>query len=398
MGRNRGALRALGRQIADAQDDALRRTDARTDRERLVRAVLAPRPRTPWKRRWFAGVALIAAAFSVLMIVARPRPIGFHVGEKEPARVGAWIDGGRAITFADGTRIDLARDARARVADVDERGASIVLETGRATASVVHRDRTRWSVLAGPFTVHVTGTRFETAWDPVAETFEVALHEGGVVVTGPLLGDGRAVHVGETLRVAVKTEQLALTRGDAPSPAAVPADHVDVVAQPPSAPRVSTAAPLRVTWQALAAHGKYKEAMAAVEREGFDGVVARSTAPDLATLGDVTRLSGESGRAMQTLNAIRARFPGTSESAASAFLLGRLSFEQRGQYAEAEQWFSTYLTEEPGGPFAREAEGRLIECKLHRADEEGAREAARRYLENYPGGPHAAKARSLLGD
>jgi TolA-binding protein len=154
--------------------------------------------------------------------------------------------------------------------------------------------------------------------------------------------------------------------------------------------------PARARWQDLAARGKYGEAMAAVEREGFDAVLARGSARDLVTLGDVARFSGEIQKAVETLNAVRARFPGSSESAASAFLLGRLAFEARRDDDGAARWFTVYLSEQPAGPFVREAEGRLIECKQRTGDRAGAREAAARYLERHPDGPHAAMARSLL--
>jgi TolA-binding protein len=401
MGRDRRSLSEFGQLIAGTQDTSLRQVDAKAQKARLVRAVLAP----PWRsgKAWLAGVAAVASAAAVATIVLRPHPIHFQVGEAKPGTVSEWIQGGQTLVFSEGTRIDLAREARARIASVDGHGATVVLESGRATASVFHRDGARWTILAGPFQVRVTGTRLETAWDPASETFELALREGSVTATGPLLGEGRALKEGETLRVFVRAQRLELARGesaaDAPAAPAVPTSIASDEPSPPtSAPAATASAPQRTSWQELASHGKYKEAMAIVEREGFDGVLAKSSAKDLVTLGDVARLSGESAKAVATLNAIRSRFAGSSESAASAFLLGRLAFEQKGALAEAERWFTTYLSEQPAGPFAREAAGRVLECRVRRGDGEGAREAAKRYLDRYPDGPHAAKARSILDE
>ena len=421
MGHDGGSLQELYRLTRAEQDEALRRVDLKPGRARLVREVLAPRSRSAParpRRVWTAGAAgvvALATAAALLFFLLRPRALAFQAGGEATGVPGAWIEGGRAVTFSDGTRLDLTREARARIASIDARGAAVVLESGRASASVVHREGTRWSVLAGPFEVRVTGTRFDVAWDPATEAFELTLREGSVVTTGPLLGDGRAVQRGETLRVSVKAQRLELTRDDAeppPAPASLlPAPTSDAGAEPaapvavpgpgpspsPSVavPGPSPSPPLRPAWLELAAHGKYKDAMTSVDREGFDAVLGRSSARDLATLGDAARLSGDSARATRALQTLRGRFPGTDESAASAFLLGRMAFEG-GNAPEAERWLGTYLAEQPSGPFAREAEGRLLECRERRGDTAGAREAARRYLERYPTGPHAAKAQSLL--
>jgi len=404
MGRERGSLRELGRMVAASQDEALERVDSAARRARLVLAARAPR-KSRAKSWWRASAALVAVVALAFVFFFRPRPIAFRSGDANPGVIGAWIEGGRIVSFSEGTQIELDREARARVASIDERGATCVLESGRMTAAVVHKARARWSILAGPFEVHVTGTRFETAWDPGSEAFELVLEEGSVFVTGPLLGDGRAVQPGERLRVSVKTQELALSRMEiAPlasaavtSSAEAPPMETESARIPPSiADTARASAPRRrPSWQELAARGAYKEAMATAETEDFDAIIARSSARDLATLGDVARLSGDGDRAVKALSAIRSRFSGSNESATAAFVLGRLAFE-RGQYGAAEAWFATYLSEQPGGPFAREAEGRVLECKQHRGDLEGAREAAIRYLDRYPNGPHAAKARNLL--
>ena len=73
-----------------------------------------------------------------------------------------------------------------------------------------------------------------------------------------------------------------------------------------------------------------------------------------------------------------------------------MSFDGSGAYAEAGRWFSTYLAERPGGAFAPEAMGRLMEASEKSGDHTGARQIATRYLAAYPGGAHAALAKSLL--
>jgi outer membrane protein assembly factor BamD (BamD/ComL family) len=66
--------------------------------------------------------------------------------------------------------------------------------------------------------------------------------------------------------------------------------------------------------------------------------------------------------------------------------------------ARAVKWFSAYLSEEPGGAWAREASGRLIEAYQASGDPGAAREAAKRYLGRYPDGPHAEFAKRVLDE
>ena len=76
--------------------------------------------------------------------------------------------------------------------------------------------------------------------------------------------------------------------------------------------------------------------------------------------------------------------------------MARLHFDQLGQYDEAARWFRTYLGEQPRGPFAREALGRLMESEQRSGQVAQAKETARRYLERYPSGPHAHLAQRLV--
>jgi TolA-binding protein len=95
------------------------------------------------------------------------------------------------------------------------------------------------------------------------------------------------------------------------------------------------------------------------------------------------------------LQLLRQRFAGSEEAAFATFALGRLEFDGFGAHAQAARWFRTYLREQPQGPFAREALGRLMES-LHRGGEaREARRLAQNYLRRYPSGPHAALASRL---
>jgi hypothetical protein len=412
MGR-RDPLSALRGAVSAAQDEQLANVDVDRARERLVVSALARRASPSSARRWRVPVAvasLAAAAAALIMFVSRPQPLSFSVDSSPQIAVGDWIGPATSrptITFSDGTRLDLAPEARARVASVDAHGARIVVETGHVSASVVHTGDSRWSVAAGPFDVRVTGTRFIVSWSPETERFSLQLAEGSVFVTGPLLGEGRTVTTGETLRIAPKEHRLEISgAGDftseaPPTPSlTAPAPAVSSAATPIAAPSVITSAdaPPALSWQQLEKRGRYKEALAALDAAGFDEVVAKGTVAELLSVADVARFGGSPARAASVLASLRARFPASPESASAAFQLGRAAFDGRANYAEAERWFTLYLSEAPTGAFARDALGRVLECRLRTGDRAGARVIAQRYLTAYPGGPHAEEAKSALSD
>jgi TolA-binding protein len=457
MGQHDAALKRLGRAVGDAQDEALHGASSGSGgvsfeqgRERLLVSMARARQsgsaaastrsrRGTWVGGGVAFAAALAAAVAFLLL--RPASMTFQVADGERGTVGGWLaappGGELPLSFSDGTSVRLDREARARVARIDEKGAQLVLESGRARASVIHREDTRWDVDVGPYQVRVTGTRFDVSWDPTVEVFLLVLEEGSVRVTGPLLGDGLAVVAGQTVRAAVKEQRLEISAGGKPIAAAPaadpsqPAPALDPATAPPPAPAPSgdtppaTAAaepepidlddpaallpsgranppsasgPRVPVWRQLAAAGKYKEALAAVEKLGFDEVCATGSPGDLMTLSDAARLAGSGARATQALKALRERFPGDRRASMAAFVQGKIAFDQRGAYADAARWFETYLREQPAGPVAREAAGRLMEARQRAGDLQGARSAAESYLKAYPMGPHAEMARKLLGD
>ncbi|HLM75006.1 MAG TPA: tetratricopeptide repeat protein, partial [Polyangiaceae bacterium] len=384
---------SLGRRVAELQDRA---PEARLDRDRgralLLQTPLpaAPAPKAAKKRlvvaRALAPLVATVAMAAVFALWLLPREaIHFEVGASGPGALGEWIAAPPSaelpIRFSDGSVLRLARGGRVRVATVSAEGAEIALERGALDLAVVHRDGTRWMVRAGPFRVDVVGTRFDTRWDPIAEELDVALHEGVIIVSGPVVGDLRRVRAGEELHVSIPkgTLEVGVAAPSVKEPSASAPDEADeapeAVAPAPapstqgSPPREisprSTPAPApraRASWRNLARDARYKEALAAAEAEGFDALCASASAGDLQALADAARLGGGPARATQALSALRGRFPGSPESASAAFLLGRMAEDRRGDYAGAIAWFQRYLAEAPRGELAEDARGRIVEA------------------------------------
>ena len=201
MSASRPAFRALGEQLAREQDAILARP-LPADEATLREPVRARRP-----KRVVVTVALVAASFALVGIgavtyLARTRPLTLTVG-RDPLPNGGWISapptGSVPIRFSEGTEIALDPEAHARVAEVTQRGAHLLLESGTAHVSVTPGRGGRWTFTAGPFQVDVKGTRFEIAWSPREQLFSLKLVEGSVFISGCALGEGHPLFAGETL-------------------------------------------------------------------------------------------------------------------------------------------------------------------------------------------------------
>ena len=101
---------------------------------------------------------------------------------------------------------------------------------------------TRWSVDAGPFAIQVTGTSFDVRWTGAAETLEIALARGSVIVRGPLTGTAITLRPGQRLVASLRQQTLrvedagaldAAERDDDERPAR--GEHVDREVEPSGA-------------------------------------------------------------------------------------------------------------------------------------------------------------------
>ncbi len=385
-------LERFGREVAALQDEALaERDDLRAVRSRLLRT---PEPRC---RRWVwaPALGLAAAALAALFVSSGapepPAPLAFTLPGGAAGTSGTYLRATEPerIAFSDGSALELAAGSDLRVAAVDEHGARLDLQRGRVRLAVVHRDAaTSWAVHAGPYVVHVVGTRFAVDWDPDTGAFALRMEEGEVRLEGP---EGvTSVRGGETVEATLAAEptahldpaSLELDVPEVASAAAVPAAD---------SPRPRRAA--RLDWRRLAREGRHREALDAV---AWERVLARGDAADLVLLGDAARFAGQSERATAAYQAVRTRFPTDGRAAQAAFFLGRLALARQ-QPRVAAAHFGAAAAEDPAGPFAALALGRRIEA-LHAAGEAGeARVAGEDYLRRWPEGAHAAIARRVTG-
>jgi transmembrane sensor len=426
------SLETLGAHVARREDALL---DAVPPEEGVRRAIAEHAAgqsahksrRGTWRVALIAAVTVGAAAATGTWIFTRDAeadaaPLSFTVGE--PPRTGVlrqWVSGRPAtdlpVRFSDGSKVTLAGGSRGRVLRVSPSGAELVIESGRAIVEVVPRANADYRVRTGPFDIEVTGTRFVAAYQPEHDEFLLELHEGRVTVTGCGLGDGVSIGAGQRLEASCSPSKFAVSslgeparasspsarpaRAEAPSGEAAAAQPVATATTAPdrardrlpAAPRSAGSAPAaNASWRELARQGHFRNAYQAARGAGFERECSGAGADELLLLGDAARLSGHADHASYAYRNLRARFAGSAAAAQAAFNLGRL-----GTDGDAKRWFETYLAERPSGPLAEAALGRLFETEVQRGGAASARDLARRYLERFPGGAHADKARRVLG-
>lgn len=390
---------ALGRRLRDdlERHELGSATSARL-RWRVLAAHGSNRRAFPW-RYGLTGLAaaLCAAALWLLWPAPQSAALSHFWIEERPGQVDEWVTArelAQTLRFSDGSSFVASPGTTTRVMQLQAEGARLTLERGELDAHVVHRPASRWRVAAGPFVVHVTGTRFRVLWDPQLELLAVRVSEGVVVVNG----GGHPQHelaAGSGLELRVGGKPAAVASHEATPASPEPARAADSVRDEDELIRPRPAAEPVQDWRVLSTEGRYREALASVEQLGFVAQCQSLPARDLLTLGSTARLAGRGERARAAYLAARQRFPRSSEAAISAFSLGRLASDAS-QTGAAVEWFQRYLAEQPSGPLAREASGRLIEHYKQLGSAAQARATAERYLKQYPTGPHAALARSVL--
>ncbi len=222
-GQSERELMDFGRRVAELQDSSPEaRFNRERGRERLLVADLSPVSEAGSSARKVSKPVLWAAALAAAALVplavalTLPRhPLQFEIGLTQPGNVGEWIAAesaeARPVRFSDGSEFLLLPGGRARVTAVDASGAEVALEEGAVEVSVVHRARARWLFRIGPFQVHVVGTRFELTWDAVSEKLEVAVREGAVTVSGPVVGEARPVRGNERVTISASKGTLEVT-------------------------------------------------------------------------------------------------------------------------------------------------------------------------------------------
>jgi hypothetical protein len=389
----------------------------REGRERLVatatthRYAAAPRSRTTYT---LAAAAVLVAGLGTWRLWPRPLSYEVHGGSGfEGPYVSATPMSPAELVFSDGSNVQADPGCRLRVDETYRNGARVLVERGSTTSHVAHEKASNWNFVAGPFDVHVTGTRFRLSWDPLMEEIDLRLLEGSVEVRSPLAQGPIVVRAGQRFRAAVSSRSLTVTEGETAPVAPTAADGAAssaIAAQAPvnplpqAAPQAPARAPAPVaktpprrdSWQDLLTRGDFESIVVAANGRGFDSCITGCSAGDLRSLADAARYTGRGELAEKCLIALRQRFPTSANAAAAAFMLGRTQ-ETRNQPTSAQRWYETYLAESPDGEFSAEALAGKMRAVTTTRGPSAAKPLALEYLRRYPQGVHVKTARRIAG-
>ena len=159
--------------------------------------------RTPWRspRRLLPALALLTFALvGAGGYVWARRPLGYRVQDCAAMRDAAVCATAGGVVFSDGTSVVLEARSSLHIRPATfARGAELSLDDGDAKLAVVHRPGAHWAVLAGPFRVEVTGTRFRVRWSKAQQVLDVAVTEGEVHVSGGTLSKAAILRSGQSL-------------------------------------------------------------------------------------------------------------------------------------------------------------------------------------------------------
>jgi hypothetical protein len=429
MDPNRRQEDELTERTAELVDLARRSLGEMSEGQRLaglqgLRTRLSERQRA-WRMRWTALAWSGAIAGVVLLVAIAARrhdpsaPLTMRVEGAVLQADGSVEAAGNvrpSLRFSDGSEVSLAERARMHLHSLDEQGARITLDDGRAHVYVAHRQGTHWAFEAGPFVVAVTGTAFDLSWSESARRLDVRLENGAVTVVGPASDAPLSLRAGQWLTVrgsdvllrplssgsasgdasdvAMKAsgEELA---GDDAGKASPNAEALGLDSQHGSDSRpTGETEGHKHQWASDLARGQFDGIVDEALGLGLQRSLSSSSSDDLAALADAARYTRREEIARGALLAQRRRFPGSEHGHVAAFYLGRMA-EADHDARSALSWFGTYLAETPNGTYASEALGRRMTLVQAVQGSLAARPLADAYLRRFPNGTYAETARAL---
>lgn len=363
------------------------------------------RPRPWWSTPWLAGGVVVASAgalAALLVLRHQPPQLTYEVADGVARDGHVFAREGTRIRFSDGSEARLTNGTEAQIQNVTDHGAEVVLARGSMRVHIAKKPQAAWRVAAGPYEVRVTGTAFDVSWSSQAQTFDLKMETGAVIVTGPLAASGILLKAGQHLFSGVAQGRLTVDGGEQASaappsrPAPPPETPAELPSVAPAHPSANAAAPRSSAeahaWTRQVAQGHFNTVLEEAEQRGLERTLSGGSLEELSALSDAARYAGRSAVAKRVLLAERQRFVGSAAARDAAFFLGRIAEDSGGG---ASEWYARYLEESPRGAYASQALGRQMMLLYQQRGRTAAEPMALEYLSRYPNGPYAAAARKI---
>ena len=358
-----------------------------------------------------AAAAVLVLALGVFLATQNSRAtVRFWVGDSDVfGQEGQWVRTGTTsplpIRFEGGTEFVLAPNASARMVRSTKKEVKMDLASGKVHCEVNKNNVTKWHIVAGPYTITVTGTIFEARWDPKSGDLDVDVARGSVLVSGADLSEhGVRLAKGDHLKVDGERAVISLS-GDSEGERYI---SIEEVILPDENDQIDAEQPGAGDTMDFRGTRKKRGMRNIMKNGAIDGVGRHGTEevsdPDKMSLealwqaASKARYDKNAGRAESLLLTVKRRFPGARQAQAVPFLMGRIQLELKRNPRESQKWFKQYLRETPKGPLAEEALGRLIDACKRSGDGAGAKRYAERYLKNYENGVFGDLAASVVSD
>ncbi len=292
----------------------------RQDRRRVRRAI---------------GSGALALSMLALALVVGMRwldPGALTLADGSPIARARAVESTRTLELSDGSVIALLAGTEIAPGRNDGSHFDLTLLEGDGSFWVVPDGPRRWRIDTTLGVVEVVGTIFRV--HATSDVLDVEVEHGRVQVTSDYLSPEHVRSLGPGERVHIERPRVASSDSAGP-PSAAPEGTLPAVESDPSpegpvpvahasTPRTSRA-PAR-SWRQAADDGRYDEAYSLALPE-IDEVTAHGSADDLLSLADAARLSGHSRAAVDPLERLLARFPGTPEAGLGAVTLARLEMD-----------------------------------------------------------------------
>jgi len=349
-------------------------TDARVNRLwGNVSARLEARRGRVW--RWIALCGALSAAAGGAVWLTKAGLPGGDAGAERAVLADAKLETASdalAVTLVDGSKVSLASRSEVRVRGNQPNAVALALARGEVTCDVTHRDKRKFTVVAGDVEVRVVGTKFSvktTAGDN--PRVEVSVLRGVVeVVSQRRPGIVARVAAGQSW-IQNPEPSLAPAAGaartDAPATDAVPTAADAIADAKGAAPPVTSAA------------------------------TTGPSARELFERAGESRRAGDAAAAARAYEELLRLHPGDGRASLSAFELGRLRMDRLGDRAGAITALERALASNLGPSFREDALARLVSVYAAQGNYAACGRARDRYLVSYPAGVHAGAVATRCG-